>query len=148
MVPKVGSPRHTTLFLSNFSLWETAKPISASATSASEQTWMDRLMDNTPHIQVFDTSKGIDLILNNGEHNHVAGHHDHDGHNHAVEPHICNSTANALILAGNTFKALLCSTSPMKHIIWHVTTPSANVSSTPTALSAGNFPLRNRPKPL
>ena len=53
-----------------------------------EQTWMDRLMNNTPHIQVFDTSKGIDLILNNGEHNHVAGHHDHDGHNHAVEPHI------------------------------------------------------------
>ena len=29
-----------------------------------EQTWMDRLMNNTPHIQVFDTSKGIDLILN------------------------------------------------------------------------------------
>ena len=71
-----------------------------------EQTWMDRLMNNTPHIQVFDTSKGIDLILNNGEHNHAAGHHDHDGHNHAVEPHIWNSTANALILAGNTFKAL------------------------------------------
>ena len=71
-----------------------------------EQTWMDRLMNNTPHIQVFDTSKGIDLILNNGEHNHAAGHHDHDGHNHAVEPHIWNSTANALILAGNTYKAL------------------------------------------
>ena len=71
-----------------------------------EQTWMDRLMNNTPHIQVFDTSKGIDLILNNGEHNHAAGHHDHDGHNHAVEPHIWNSTANALILAGNTFMAL------------------------------------------
>ena len=71
-----------------------------------EQTWMDRLMNNTPHIQVFDTSKGIDLILNNGEHNHAAGHHDHDGHNHAVEPHIWNSTTNALILAGNTFKAL------------------------------------------
>ena len=48
-----------------------------------EQTWMDRLMNNTPHIQVFDTSKGIDLILNNGEHNHAAGHHDHDGHNQA-----------------------------------------------------------------
>ena len=42
----------------------------------------------------------------NGEHNHAAGHHDHDGHNHAVEPHIWNSTTNALILAGNTFKAL------------------------------------------
>ena len=71
-----------------------------------EQTWMDRLMNNTPHIQVFDTSKGVDLILNNNEQEHTAGHHDHDGHNHAVEPHIWNSTTNALILAGNTFKAL------------------------------------------
>ena len=74
-----------------------------------EQAWMDRLMNNAPHIQVFDTSKGIDLILNDNEHGN--GYHDHEGHNHpghshAVEPHIWNSTANALILAGNTYKAL------------------------------------------
>ena len=66
-------------------------------------------MNNAPHIQVFDTSKGIDLILNDNEHGN--GYHDHEGHNHpghshAVEPHIWNSTANALILAGNTYKAL------------------------------------------
>ena len=109
-----------------------------------EQTWMDRLMNNTPHIQVFDTSKGIDLILNNGEHNHAAGHHDHDGHNHAVEP--LPPTPSSL--PETPSRHFVCSTSPTKHIIWHVTTPSANVSSTPTALSAGNFPLRNRPKPL
>ena len=71
-----------------------------------EQTWMDRLMNNTPHIQVFDTSKGIDLILNNNDHGHGNGHSPHDGHIHAVEPHIWNSTANALIIAGNTYKAL------------------------------------------
>ena len=69
-----------------------------------EQTWMDRLMNNTPHIQVFDTSKGIDLILNNDDHAH--GHNSHDGHIHAVEPHVWNSTGNALIIAGNTYKAL------------------------------------------
>lgn len=91
-----------------------------------EQTWMNRLIDNTPHIQVFDTSKGVDLILNNsghvhgdremegdghshadhshGGHNH--GGHSHGGHSHAVEPHIWNSTTNALVLAGNTYKAL------------------------------------------
>lgn len=57
-----------------------------------EQTWMDRLMNNTPHIQVFDTSKGIDLILNNGEHNHAAGHQTTTGTTHAVEPHIWNCT--------------------------------------------------------
>lgn len=71
-----------------------------------EQTWMERLMNNTPHIQVFDTSKGIDLILNNGDHDHGHGHGPHDGHTHAVEPHVWNSTANALIIAGNTYKAL------------------------------------------
>lgn len=69
-----------------------------------EQTWMDRLMDNSPHIQIFDTSKGIDLILNNGVPGH--GHSHDDGHNHAVEPHVWNSATNALILAGNTYKAL------------------------------------------
>ena len=71
-----------------------------------EQAWMERLMNNTPHIQVFDTSKGIDLILNNGDHDHGHGHGPHDGHTHAVEPHVWNSTANALIIAGNTYKAL------------------------------------------
>lgn len=72
-----------------------------------EQTWMDRLMNNTPHIQVFDTSKGIDLILNNDDHSHHHAHGDgHGAHIHAVEPHVWNSTTNALILAGNTYKAL------------------------------------------
>ena len=65
-----------------------------------EQVWMDRLIDNTTHIQIFDTSKDIDLIL--GEvHNH--GDHQHAG---GVEPHIWNSTNNALIIARNTYKAL------------------------------------------
>lgn len=65
-----------------------------------EQTWMDRLLSNTPHMQVFDTSKGVDLIFEaafeHGDHHHAGG----------VEPHIWNSTANALVIAGNTFKAL------------------------------------------
>ena len=42
MVPKGSSPETSTLFLSNLSLWETAKPISASATSAlSRPGWTD-----------------------------------------------------------------------------------------------------------
>lgn len=65
-----------------------------------EQVWMDRLMENTPHIQVFDTSKDIDLIYgeeqNHGDHQHAGG----------VEPHIWNSTTNAMIIARNTYKAL------------------------------------------
>ena len=67
---------------------------------------MDLFFNNTPNILFFDTSKGIDLILNNNDHGHGNGHSPHNGHSHAVEPHIWNSTANALIIAGNTYKAL------------------------------------------
>lgn len=65
-----------------------------------EQAWMDRLLNNAPHIQVFDTSKGVDLIYGAGfDH----GDHHHEG---GVEPHIWNSTANAQVIADNTLKAL------------------------------------------
>lgn len=65
-----------------------------------EQSWMERLLSNTPHLQVFDTSKGIDLIFETG--------HDHGDHHHegGVEPHVWSSTNNALIIARNTYKAL------------------------------------------
>lgn len=72
-----------------------------------EQNWMERLLDNTPHLQVIDTSKGIDLILNG---NQAAcqeeGSHEGHAHVHPVEPHVWNSAKNALILASNTYNAL------------------------------------------
>lgn len=71
-----------------------------------EQAWMDRLMKNTPHLQVFDTSKGVDLILNHEDTAHTHGDHEGHGHSHAVEPHIWSSATNALIIAQNTYKAL------------------------------------------
>ena len=70
-----------------------------------EQTWMERLINNAPHTLMFDTSQGVDLIL--GE--HAEDHHDHEaeeGHSHAIEPHIWNSTVNAMVIANNTYKAL------------------------------------------
>ncbi|WP_321334216.1 metal ABC transporter solute-binding protein, Zn/Mn family [uncultured Bacteroides sp.] len=61
-----------------------------------ELSWMERLTDNAPHMHVFNTSKGIDLIYgsNNGE---------EDSHHHSggIEPHIWNSTINARIIAKN-----------------------------------------------
>lgn len=65
-----------------------------------ELVWMDRLLENTPHLSVFDTSKGIDLIRGEG---HAHGDHYHPG---GVEPHVWNSAVNAEIIARNTFKAL------------------------------------------
>ncbi len=65
-----------------------------------EQVWMERLEANAPEMQVFDTSRGISLIRDEG--------HAHGGHNHAggVEPHIWNSPANARIIARNVCDAL------------------------------------------
>lgn len=65
-----------------------------------EVTWMDRLLKNAPHIVVFDTSEGIDLIRGTG---HFHGDHYHEG---GVEPHVWNSAVNAQIIAQNTFQAL------------------------------------------
>ncbi|WP_071147607.1 metal ABC transporter solute-binding protein, Zn/Mn family [Bacteroides ihuae] len=65
-----------------------------------EQSWMERLTDNAPHMNVFDTSKDVELIHETG--------HDHGDHHHqgGIEPHIWSSTANAQIIAKNTFNAL------------------------------------------
>lgn len=82
-----------------------------------EQTWMNKLTDNAPHLQFFDTSRGIDLIFDSSHaHHHHEGeeyihHYDtihHDGHHHlvGVEPHVWNSAYNAQIIAGNIFTAL------------------------------------------
>ena len=65
-----------------------------------EQAWMKKLEANCPDMKVYDTSKGIDLIRDKG---HWHGDHFHKG---GVEPHIWNSTQNALIIADNIYQAL------------------------------------------
>ena len=65
-----------------------------------EQVWMKKLEANCPNMKVFDTSKGIDLIRDKG---HWHGDHFHEG---GVEPHVWNSTQNALIIADNIYQAL------------------------------------------
>ena len=65
-----------------------------------EQTWMKKLESNAPNMKVFDTSQGVDLIRGEG---HWHGDHFHEG---GVEPHIWNSTRNAIIIAENVYGAL------------------------------------------
>ena len=65
-----------------------------------EQTWMERLEANAPQMQVFDMSRGISLIREEG---HTHGTHTHAG---GVEPHVWNSPANARIIARNVCDAL------------------------------------------
>ncbi|MDR0961279.1 MAG: zinc ABC transporter substrate-binding protein [Mediterranea sp.] len=65
-----------------------------------EQVWIDRLIDNTPHLPFYDISEGVDLIYDSA--------HQHNGveHLHGVEPHIWNSAYNAQVMAGNILKTL------------------------------------------
>lgn len=65
-----------------------------------EQAWMDKLTANAPHLKVFDTSQGIDLIREEG---HRHGDHYHEG---GVEPHVWNSARNASVIARNIYAAL------------------------------------------
>ena len=65
-----------------------------------EQAWMKKLEANCHNMKVYDTSKGIDLIRDKG---HWHGDHFHEG---GVEPHVWNSTQNALIIADNIYQAL------------------------------------------
>lgn len=65
-----------------------------------EQAWMDKLTTNAPHLKVFDTSEGIDLIREEG---HRHGDHEHEG---GVEPHVWNSARNASVIARNIYAAL------------------------------------------
>jgi zinc transport system substrate-binding protein len=62
-----------------------------------ELSWTDRLMSNAPHIQVFDTSKGIAYIRDDGHGHSSAG---------GIEPHVWCSPVNARIIAKNTLDAL------------------------------------------
>lgn len=55
-----------------------------------EQVWMKRLMANAPDMPVFDTSKGIDLIVED----------------EGPEPHIWTSAVNARVIAANVAMAL------------------------------------------
>lgn len=55
-----------------------------------EQVWMKRLMANAPDMPVFDTSKGVDLIVED----------------EGPEPHIWTSAVNARVIATNVAMAL------------------------------------------
>ncbi len=73
-----------------------------------EQTWMHRLEENAPQMQVFDLSQGVTLIREEHPHSHEAHTEHHHGHVHTggVEPHIWNSPSNARIIVQNIYQAL------------------------------------------
>lgn len=65
-----------------------------------EQAWMKKLQAICPHMKVFDTSRGVELIHGQA---HRHGDHYHEG---GVDPHIWCSPRNAAIVAENICQAL------------------------------------------
>lgn len=83
-----------------------------------EQAWMDKIRENNPKLQVFDTSEGMNPADRYGDddHAHEHGTHDHDAHageeahhhhHGGVDPHIWSSIAGAKAVAWNTLNAFI-----------------------------------------
>ena len=83
-----------------------------------EQAWMDKIRENNPKLQVFDTSEGMNLLTDteDDDHAHEHGTHDHDAHageeahhhhHGGVDPHIWSSIAGAKAVAWNTLIAFI-----------------------------------------
>lgn len=76
-----------------------------------EQAWMDKIRENNPKLEVFDTSEGMNLLTDMEEDSHThdhageAGHHHH--HHGGVDPHIWSSIAGAKLVAWNTLNAFI-----------------------------------------
>ena len=69
-----------------------------------ELAWMPRLLQNSPHLKVYDTSQGIDMIKTAHAHTHA------DGATHVttgVDPHTWSSPRNVRIMAHNIYRALV-----------------------------------------
>lgn len=83
-----------------------------------EQAWMDKIRENNPKMEVFDTSEGMDMVTDTDEehahdhstHNHDshAAEEDHHHHHHGgVDPHIWSSITGAKVVAWNTLNAFI-----------------------------------------
>lgn len=83
-----------------------------------EQAWMDKIRENNPKLEIFDTSEGMKLLTDTEEDSHVHDHagHDHDAHagevahhhhHGGVDPHIWSSVTGAKVVAWNTLNAFI-----------------------------------------
>ena len=80
-----------------------------------EQAWMDKIRENNPKLEFFDTSKGMNLLTDTEEdgHDHDHDHDAHAGEEHhhhhhgGVDPHIWSSISGARVIAKNTLDAFI-----------------------------------------
>ncbi|MCD8193037.1 MAG: zinc ABC transporter substrate-binding protein [Tannerellaceae bacterium] len=72
-----------------------------------EQAWRETIEKNNPGMQVYDLSKGMDLISNEEECEHHSEGNIHHHHAGDTDPHIWSSVKGAKIIAQNTLNAFL-----------------------------------------
>jgi len=65
-----------------------------------EQTWLENFKSTNPNLQVFVTSKRVELIKDEGQHG------DHS-HLQGVDPHIWSSPKTARLIAQNIFEGMM-----------------------------------------
>jgi len=78
-----------------------------------ELAWMANIKANNQEMQVFDTSEGLELLVDSEESGH--DHHDndnvhrHEHHQHpgGIDPHIWSSITGAKVVAWNTLQAFI-----------------------------------------
>ncbi len=70
-----------------------------------ELAWMDKLAQNNPKMQIFDTSDGIKTLA--GTHDHSDDIHDMHHHHLDIDPHTWSSPKNVKIIAKNMCDALV-----------------------------------------
>lgn len=101
LVPKGSSPETYDLIPNQLGNLSNSKAYFRIGFIGVEQTWGKRMLENAPKLEVFDTSKGINLIYESG---HSHGNHQHLG---GADPHVWNSASNALIIVDNMYQALV-----------------------------------------
>ena len=74
-----------------------------------EQAWMDKIRENNPKLEVFDTSEGVKQLTDTEDLCHTHDHAGEDTHHHhgGVDPHIWSSIAGAKVVAWNTLNAFI-----------------------------------------
>ncbi len=70
-----------------------------------EMEWIDKIRQNNPQLPIYDTSKGIRLIVSEeDEHDHEAPDHQHHT---GIDPHIWSSPREARTIVQNMYNALV-----------------------------------------
>ena len=114
MVPKGSSPESFDPSPSSLVQLNKSKAYFRIGGLGFELAWMNKLIQNNPHMMVFDTSKGISFLEDSHEDCADWGENQEEcaeGHNHnhegASDPHIWNSTKNAEVIAANMRDAFI-----------------------------------------